>query len=65
MNPTTREYWRFYWPLSLMAVAFFSGRLFQNYVLLRYEEGVRELAMFALAMAFFHPFRGTLIFAPQ
>ncbi|MCK4283616.1 MAG: hypothetical protein KAX44_04795, partial [Candidatus Brocadiae bacterium] len=50
---------------SLMAVAFFSGRLFQNYVLLRYEEGVRELAMFALAMAFFHPFRGTLIFAPQ
>ncbi len=65
MNPKTREYWRFYWPLSLMAVAFFSGRLLQNYVLMHYEEGVRELAMFALAMAFFFPFRATLIFAPQ
>jgi len=65
MARTSREYWRFYWPLGFMAVAIFSGRLMQNYVLLHYREGVRELAVFALAQAFFGLFSGTMAFAPH
>ena len=60
-----QRYWRFYWPLSFMSVAMFSGRLVQNWVLLHYEAGERELAVFALALALFNPFRATLAFAPQ
>lgn len=48
-----------------MAAAVFCGRLVQNYVLLHYEEGVRELAVFALALAFIGVFQSTLAFAPQ
>ncbi len=65
MTSASRRYWRFFWPLGFMAIAVFSGRLVQNYVLLQYEEGVRELAVYALAMAFFGPFRGVMAFAPQ
>ena len=65
MSYSQRDYWRFYWPLGLMAVALFSGRLVQNYVLLDYEGGVRELAIFSLAIAAFKPFQAVLGFVPQ
>ncbi len=65
MAPSQRRYWHFYWPLTLMWIVIFWGRLAQNYVLLGYPEGVRELAVFALARAAFGPFRAGLIFVPQ
>jgi hypothetical protein len=56
-----RHYWRFYWPLSLMGAVALAGRFAQNYVLLGYREGVRELAVFALALSVLHPFRGVVL----
>jgi hypothetical protein len=65
MEHTQRNYWRFYWPLALIGVVAVAGRLGQNRVLLDYEEGTRELALFTLALAIFGPFRSALIFVPQ
>jgi len=65
LDASTRSYWRFYWPLSLMGAVAMSGRLLQNYVLLDYEAGVREMAVFALAMAVAQPFQMVLAFVPQ
>jgi len=48
-----------------MGVVVLGGRLAQNYVLLGYESGVRELAVFALALAVFGPFTAGIGFTPQ
>lgn len=48
-----------------MGVVLLSGRLAQNFVLLHYEAGVEELAVYALALAVFGPFRAALTFVPQ
>jgi len=42
-----------------------TGRLAQNYVILCYEKGVEELALFVLALAVFGPFQSSLVFVPQ
>jgi hypothetical protein len=63
---TQRDYWSFYWPLSLLSLVALAGRFVQNYVLLDYEAGVKELAVFALALSVFHPFQAaTLGFVPH
>lgn len=58
-------YLRFFWPLSLMGIGVLAGRLIQNFVLLGFEEGVQELAWFALALAIFSPFRAGVGLIPQ
>ncbi len=58
-------YLKFFWPLSLFGVLMQIGRLAQNRVLLDFQEGVRELAMFALALAILGPFRSVLAMVPQ
>ncbi len=65
MPAREHSYWRFYWPLSLMGVVVLAGRLTQNYVLLGYQSGVRELAVFTLALAVFNPFTAGIGFTPQ
>ncbi len=59
------SYLKFFWPLSLMGIVMMSGRLIQNYVLLRFENGVNELAWFALAMALYGPFQSVIVMAPN
>ncbi len=41
------------------------GRIAQNYALLDFEEGVRELANFTLAMSIYWPIHGVINFLPQ
>lgn len=65
MARSQRDYWRFYWPLALMGAVALVGRLAQNRVLMGFEKGVTELAVFTLALAAFGPFRASLIFVPQ
>jgi len=60
-----RTFWLFFWPLSLLGVATVSGRLVQNYVLMDFPHGVRELAAFALALAIYQPFQAALAFVPM
>jgi len=48
-----------------MGAVFCTGRLAQNYVILRYERGVEELALFALALAVLGPFKSSFVFVPQ
>lgn len=65
-SPVPRpSYLKFFWPLSLMGVVMISGRLIQNFVLLRYENGVNELAWFALAMALYAPFQSVIAMVPH
>jgi hypothetical protein len=65
MTGREQSYWRFYWPLSLMGVVSLAGGLAQNYVLLGYESGVRELAVFALALAVVSIFAAGTAFTSQ
>ncbi len=65
MAERPQNYWHFYWPLSLMGVVVLAGQLAQNYVLLGYESGVHELAVFTLALAVFNPFTAGIGFTPQ
>ena len=60
-----REYWRFYWPLSVTGLALLLARQFQNGVLAHYDLPARELAVCARAMSTFHLFNAILIFLPQ
>jgi hypothetical protein len=48
-----------------MGIVAVVGRLTQNRILLGYADGDSELALFALALAAFGPFRSALIFVPQ
>ncbi len=59
------EYWRFFWPLALMgAVLVLSGQ-FQNGILARYPDAVRELAVFAIAGSTFGLFHAGISFVSQ
>ncbi len=60
-----RQYWRFYWPLSLMGVALLTSRQFQNGVLARYPNAAQQLAVFAYAWCAYSLFAAALIFVPQ
>jgi hypothetical protein len=48
-----------------MGIAMFGGRLVQNFVLLGFDEGVEELAWFALALSMINPFRAGIGMVPQ
>ncbi len=60
-----RVYWKFYWPLTIMGLAMLLSNQFQNGVLARYPEAVRELTTFALAGSFFGFLHAALVFLPQ
>ncbi len=65
MPAREHSYWRFYWPLSLMGAVSLAGALVQNYVLLGYEAGVRELEVFVLAQAVLGTFAAGTGFTSQ
>jgi hypothetical protein len=54
-NSQVRRYFQFYWPLALTGSIGLSGMLVKNFVLLGFEDGVRELALYALAWSVFLP----------
>jgi len=60
-----KQYWRFYWPLSLTGLAMLLARQFQNGTLARYPDAVAELATFAFASSTFMLFNASLAFIPQ
>ncbi len=59
------KYWKFFWPLALMGILMMLGRQFENLVLAKYPDAVRELATFAVAGSLFGLFNAILIFVPQ
>lgn len=60
-----REYWAFYWPLTLTSAAMLLGHQFQNGILARYPDAERELAIFAIAGSLSFTFVSALVFFPQ
>ena len=60
-----RQYWRFFWPLSLMGVAMLLARQFQNGALARYGDAGREIAVFAIASSVLGLFVAPLAFVPM
>lgn len=50
-----RRYFGFYWPLALTGSIGLSGMLVKNFILLSFEDGVHELALYALAWSVFLP----------
>ena len=63
--PTQRQYFSFFWPLTLMGLAVLLSRQFQNAVLAGYPDAAKELAIFAFASSLFWPFNIALGFVPQ
>ena len=59
------EYWRFYWPLTLTGLAMVLAHQFQNGVLARYPEAVKELAIYAIASSMLGLFHAGLNFTSQ
>ena len=60
-----RQYWQFYWPLTLMGLAGLVSGQCQNAALARYPDAARELTVFALATSVFFLFHAALGFVPQ
>ena len=60
-----KQYWQFFWPLSLTGLAMLLAQQFQNGTLTRYPDAVKELATFALASSTFMLFNASLAFVPQ
>ena len=60
-----RQYWQFFWPLSLTGLAMLLARQFQNGTLARFPEAVDELAIYAYATCIFMLFNAMLAFVPQ
>lgn len=50
-----RRYFAFYWPLALTGSIGLSGMLVKNAILLSFEDGVYQLALYALAWSVFLP----------
>ncbi|MGB0371769.1 MAG: hypothetical protein ACPGN3_10570 [Opitutales bacterium] len=61
----TSDIWRFFGPLAAVSVLFLSGRLFQNFALLHFPDGVRQIATFTLASSVFFPCMSAVNFFPQ
>lgn len=61
----TRQYLRFYLPLTITGLALVLGRQFQNGTLARFPEASRELAVFAFATGTFFLFNAALGFVAQ
>ena len=59
------EYWRFFWPLALMGSILVLSGQFQNGILARYPDAVRELAVFAIAGSTFGLFHAGISFVSQ
>ena len=59
------EYWRFFWPLALMGAVLVLSVQFQNGILARYPDAVRELAVFAIAGSTFGLFHAGISFVSQ
>ncbi|NRA27218.1 MAG: hypothetical protein HRU10_08220 [Opitutales bacterium] len=64
-RPFPPAYWRFFLPLAAVGVLMLSGRLFQNYALLEFPDGVSQLARFTLASSIFFPCMSAVAFFPQ
>ncbi|MCC5808252.1 MAG: hypothetical protein JJU00_18135 [Opitutales bacterium] len=60
-----REYWSFYWPLTLTGLAMLLANQVQNGVLARYPDAAKELTTFALAVSFHAFLHAALVFVPQ
>ena len=60
-----KEYLKFYWPLALTGLVLLLSRQFQNGVLARYPDAVRELAIYAFASGVFFILNAALVFVPQ
>jgi len=60
-----RQYWQFYWPLTLTGLAVLLAKQFQNGALARYPDAVRELAIFAIATSTFFVCNAAILFIPQ
>ncbi|MDP6377853.1 MAG: hypothetical protein QF921_10420 [Pseudomonadales bacterium] len=60
-----KQYWRFYWPLALTALAMGLSVQFQNATLARYPEATRQLAVLALAYGAYGLFHASLQFVAQ
>lgn len=58
-------YWQFYWPLALTGAGLVLSVQFQNAVLGRYPEAVKELAILALAYSIYGFFNASLGFVSQ
>lgn len=59
------RYLRFFWPLALTGSIGLTGALLKNFFLLEYPDGVRELAVFALAWSVFMPLQSAMWMVPQ
>ena len=60
-----KQYWRFYWPLALTGMGLVLSVQFQNAVLARYPEAVKELAILAIAYGIYGFFNASLGFVAQ
>ncbi len=60
-----KQYWAFYWPLTLTGFAMLLAKQFENGVLARYPDAATELAIFAYAWSTFFLFNAALVFVPQ
>ncbi|MBD3240020.1 MAG: hypothetical protein GF331_05495 [Chitinivibrionales bacterium] len=60
-----KQYWAFYWPLTLTGFAMLLSKQFENGVLARYPDAATELAIFAYAWSTFFLFNAALVFVPQ
>ena len=60
-----RGYWAFYWPLALIGLAGVIASQFQNGVLARYPDAVRQLAIFAFATGTLQLFAAATGFIPE
>lgn len=60
-----KQYWAFYWPLTLTGLAMLLAKQFENGVLARYPNAATELAIVAYAWSIFQLFNAALIFTSQ
>ena len=60
-----KQYWRFYWPLALTGIGLVLSVQFQNAILARYPEAVKELAVLAIAYGIYGFFNASQAFVAQ
>jgi len=60
-----KQYWQFYWPLALTGMGLVLSVQFQNAILARYPEAVKELAILAIAYGIYGFFNASLGFVAQ
>ena len=60
-----KQYWRFYWPLAFTGAGLVLSVQFQNAVLARYPDAIKELAILAIAYGIYGFFNASLGFVGQ